>query len=1047
MIKFFAGHKTAANILMFALIAMGLAVLPTLKMETFPEVKSYEVQVSVAYPGAAPSDVEEGICIPLERATDGISFLDEKRCEAKDNVGLMTLKMVEAGDMPQFIEDVKSAVDGIDNFPADIEEPVTKELGRTDPVVSIAISGDLPRPALKELAEDMRRRAQRVPGIPLVEVQGFSDRQLRVEVSMSTMEQYGLSVLDIADRIKRQGVDLPAGIIEAEAQEVQLRFTDLRRTVDELGNLVVVGGAEGSEVLLKDIAKITDTFEKDENKIVFNGKPAAILQISKNKTDDSLEVLSEVKAFVAAERMRLPAAVNIELTGDRASVVQERLDLLSSNGMQGIVLVALALFLFFSFRYTFWVAMGLPVSFLASFAVMSALGQSINMISMVALLVAIGILMDDAIVIAENIAAERQKGKKPLQAVIDGTSKVARGVLSSFATTILIFSSLLMMKGDLGQVMKVLPMVLISVLTISLFEAFLILPNHLMHALEHDKAGKKLAFQQKFEAIFEGWRQKMYGLAKKVVARRYAFVGGVVAFFIFSISLLAGGVLKFQAFPDLDGDIVQARILMAPGSTLDQLEEVVQRTLTKLEASNQLLSEKEDGELVQNVRVIYSQHVDAFETGPHLATVSVDLLSAETRNGTIADLTNEWRARVGKLPGVLSIQYRQPQIGPAGRAIHIRLQGDDMDELAMASNELKAWLHGYDGVVDILDDLRAGRPILQMKLKEGAYALGIDAQTIAGQVRAGYQGTIAKEIQRGDENYEIRVSLDEKSRGSLGEFDRLSILHPATGNAIPLASIATVEEERSYSRIHRVNNIRTVSVFADVVVAKINAGDVLADVGEKLMPKLALKYPGVTLALEGEAKNSKVTNQSMARGFMLGLFGVFLLLSLQFKSYLEPIVVMVAIPLAFIGVIWGHLIMGISLTMPSMVGAVSLAGIVVNDSILLVEFTKARAREGMNLHDAAAMASRDRFRAIFLTSLTTVSGMFPLLLETSMQAQILIPIAVSIAFGISMSTILVLLFLPALFSIFEDFGFTEPHDALDDESDAAEHNKPEPATA
>jgi len=1024
MIRFFAGHKTAANILLLALLAIGLSAIPTLKLETFPEVKKYEVQVTVAYPGAAPSDVEEGICIPLERATDGISFLDEKRCEAKDNFGVMTLKMLEVGTMVQFIEDVKSAIDGIDNFPTEIEEPVVKELGRIDPVVDIAISGDLPRPALKELAEDLRRRAQREPGIPLAEVRGFSDRQLRVEIPMQMLEQYGLSILDIADRIKRQGVDLPAGIIEADTQEIQLRFTDLRRTVDDLGRLVIVSSAGGGEVLLRDIATITDTFEKEEDKITFNGKPAAVLAISKNKSDDSLKVLAAVEAFVAQEHKRLPEAITLALTSDRASIVQERLDLLSSNGMMGIMLVALALFLFFSLRYTFWVAMGLPVSFLASFALISALGMSINMISMVALLVAIGILMDDAIVIAENIASERHKGKAPLDAVVDGTKKVTRGVLSSFATTVLIFSSLLMMKGDLGQIMRVLPIVLISVLTVSLIEAFLILPRHLLHALEHGDDEKKFYFQKKFDAFFERVRQKMYRLAVQVVVRRYAFVGGIIALFIVSVSMLVGGVLKFQAFPDLDGDIVEARVLMVPGTSLDHLEGIVQQTLDALEQSNKLLSEKEDGELVKNVRVTYSQHVDAFETGPHLATIVVDLLSAETRSGTIADLTNDWRARVGKLPGVLSVQYRQPQVGPAGRAIHIRLQGDDMDELALASNDLKAWLHGYDGVVDILDDLRSGRPILQMRLKEGAYALGIDAQTIAGQVRAGYQGIIAKEIQSGDETFEIRVSLDKQSRSNLDAFDRFSVLHPKTGAAIPLDSIALVEEDRSYSRIHRVNNIRTVSVFADVDSERINAGDVLKDVGKKLLPEFKVKYPGVSIALEGEAKNSAVTMGSLQRGFMLGLFGVFLLLSFQFRSYLEPIVVMVAIPLAFIGVIWGHLIMGINLTMPSMVGAVSLAGIVVNDSILLVEFTKARVREGMALHDAAAAASRDRFRAIFLTSFTTVAGMLPLLLETSMQAQVLIPIVVSISFGISMSTVLVLFFLPALYSIFEDFGFT-----------------------
>jgi len=805
----------------------------------------------------------------------------------------------------------------------------------------------------------------------------------------------------------------------------------LRRTVEELGALVIVSSAGGGEVLLRDVATITDTFEKEEDKVTFNGRPAAVLAISKNKSDDSLNVLAAVKAFAAIERERLPAAVTLTLTGDRASIVQERLDLLSSNGMVGIVLVALALFLFFSLRYTFWVAMGLPVSFLASFALISVLGMSINMISMVALLVAIGILMDDAIVIAENIASERNKGKGPIDAVVGGTKKVTVGVLSSFATTVLIFSSLLMMKGDLGQIMRVLPIVLISVLTVSLLEAFLILPRHLLHALEHGDDEKKFNFQTKFDDWFERLRKKMYRLAKSVVARRYAFVGGIMALFMVSVSMLVGGVLKFQAFPDLDGDIVEARILMVPGTSLEHMEGVVQQTLEALKQSNRLLSEQEDGELVRNIRVSYSQHVDAFETGPHLATIVVDLLSAEVRNGTIAELTNDWRARVGKLPGVLSIQYRQPQIGPAGRAIHIRLQGDNLDQLALASNDLKAWLHGYDGVVDILDDLRAGRPILEMRLKEGAYALGIDAQTIAGQVRASYQGIIAKEIQRGDETFEIRVSLDKASRSNLGEFDRFSILHPQTGAAIPLASIALIDDKRSFSRIHRVNNIRTVSVFADVDSERINAADVLKDINKKLLPVFANKYPGVTIALEGEAKNSAVTMGSLRRGFMLGLFGVFLLLSFQFRSYLEPLVVMVAIPLAFIGVIWGHLIMGINLTMPSMVGAVSLAGIVVNDSILLVAFTKARVAEGMSLHDAAAVASRDRFRAIFLTSFTTVAGMLPLLLETSMQAQVLIPIVVSIAFGISMSTVLVLFFLPALYSIFEDFGFTanDEHEA------------------
>ncbi|PCI64674.1 MAG: acriflavin resistance protein [Kordiimonadales bacterium] len=744
-------------------------------------------------------------------------------------------------------------------------------------------------------------------------------------------------------------------------------------------------------------------------------------------------MLAAVKAFVERERQRLPAAISLDLTGDRASIVQERLDLLSGNGMQGIVMVSIALFMFFSVRYSFWVAAGLPISFLASFAVMSVMGMSINMISMVALLVAIGILMDDAIVIAENIAAEHYKGKSPLDAVVSGTKKVAGGVLASYATTVLIFTSLLSLKGDLGQILKVLPMVLIAVLTVSLFEAFFILPRHLLHSLEHAADKEKYEIQKRFDIWFEKQRLKMWKVVIKVVEYRYAFVGGILALFMVSISLLAGGVVKFRSFPNLDGDYVQARILMTPGSTLAQLEGVVAKTLEGLQETNEELSKLEEGELVRNVRVTYGYHIDAFESGPHLATISVDLLSADGRANTIIDITNAWRPKVGQLPGVLSIQYRRPQVGPGGRAIHIRLQGDDMDQLALASNDLKDWLYGYDGVVDILDDLRPGKPIMEMRLREGALALGLDAQTIASQVRANYQGIVAREIQNGDEAYEILVSLDKKSRSSLADFDRLTILHPQTGKPIPLSSVATLKQVRAYSRVHRVNSIRTVSVFADVDVDRINAGEVLNDVKANLLPQLAERYPGVTLALEGEAKNSDVTLASLQRSFMLGLLGVFMILCLQFKSYLEPVIVMVAIPLAFIGVIWGHLIMGLNLTMPSMVGAVSLAGIVVNDSILLVEFTKNKVREGMQLKDATAAASRDRFRAIFLTSFTTVAGVSPLLFETSMQAQILIPIVVSIAFGISMSTILVLFFLPALYSIFDDFGWTAKLDEDDDE--------------
>jgi len=1024
MIRYFASHQTAANILMFVILLAGMLVLPTLTKETFPEVDTNKVQVSVPYPGASTSEVEEGICNRLEDATDGISFLDEQRCEARDNIGVLILDMQEEGKLNQFLDDVKAAVDGISDFPDNIEEPIVEELGRTKPVVSIAINADLAQAELKALAEYYRDRLLAISEIPMVTVSGFSTHQLSVLIKPESLRQYELSVDDIASRIRNQSLDMPAGIMETDQRSYQIRVTNERRTVNELADLIILDNVNGAQLRLGEIARIVDDFTDLEVRTELNGKPAATLKISKNQKDDTLTIFNAVKQFVEAENSRLPEGTRLVITQDTASIVQDRLSLLLTNGWQGLLLATIALFLFFSWRYTFWVALGLPLSFIGGLVLMSVFAISINMISMVALLMAIGILMDDAIVISESIENEYRKGKSPLEAAIDGIHKVARGVFSSFATSSILFGSLLFLKGDMGQIMGVLPIVLLSVLVISLIEAFLILPHHLKHSLElHDE--KNLPdWRKHFNDAFEKLRNKVGVLGDLSIRYRYVVVGSTLALFIVCISLIPAGVIKFKSFPDLEGNILEARIIMPQGTPFSRTEEVVNLLLDSLKKSQAQLPPEENAKLVRNTQVSYSVNADAGEEGAHLATISLDLLDAETRINSLNELRRLWLKNTPVIADAISIQYKEPAFGPAGQAISIRLQGEDLNQLSQASWELQNWLNAYPGVSNIMDDLRPGKPQFKVNLYPGALNSGLDAQLLSQQLRAAYQGIKVSDVYQGREAYEINVKLDIDPKKSLTQFENLTLLS-RQGVAIPLAAIAEIKENREFSRIVRIDHQRTITISGDIDSNVANTNEVISDTRKRFLPELQKKYSGLVFSLEGEVKNSSETNASVMGGFIAGIVGVFLLLSLTFRNYREPIVVLMNIPLALIGVILGHIIMGLDLTLPSMIGFVSLAGIVVNDSILLVEYVKFRSREGMSLHEAASQAVRDRFRAIFLTSITTVAGMFPLLLETSLQAQVLVPLVASVVFGMFTATFLTLMVLPASYSIMEDFGFVE----------------------
>ncbi len=1025
MIDFFVRHPTAGNLLMLFLALLGLSTLPGLQRETFPDFAAQELQIQVIYPGASAEDVEEGICQRLEDAVDSINDVEEMRCVAREGIATAVVEMVEGGDLPRFMDDVKTEVEAIDNFPEQIEIPIIKELGRTDNVVAVAVTGPMATRDLKAYAEQIKEQMQRIPEVSQVQINGFSDHQLRIEVSAAALREHGLSLSDVANAVARQGIDLPAGSLETPERDLLVRFTDLRRNPQELAELIVVSGDSGAEIRLGEIARISDRFELDEEKTLFNGQRAALLQVIKTKQQDTLVVKDAVSRFLDELRSRAPQGVEFTLTQDRSSIVRDRISLLLKNGGQGLVLVFLVMWLFFQGRFAFWVAMGLPVSFLGALFLMNLLGLTVNMITMVALLIAIGLLMDDAIVIAENIATHLRRGKDAYRAAIDGTKQVAPGVIASFLTTISVFGPLAFLSGNMGKVLQFIPMVLILVLAVSLIEAFMILPHHLAHSLKHHEQDSS-RFRQRFDARLMHFRDQGLGrIVDAAVHQRYWFVGGIIALFLLSIGMLAGGKLKFQAFPDIEGDIIEARVLLPQGTPLWRTEAVVERITRGLQQVDEQFTplQKDDQHLVKNVQVRFNTNLDANENGPHVATVTADLVTAEERVGELDDIINRWREVVGEMPDLLALNFKEPVIGPGGVPVEIRLFGGELGQLKQASLELQDWLARYRGVFDLSDDLRPGKPELRLRLREGALALGVDASTVASQLRAAFYGSTANEIQVGVESYEIDVRLMRADRASITDLESFRILTPA-GDQVPLSALVTIREDRGFSRIQRVDGVRTVTVSGELDTRLNNAREIVNHTQQEFLPKLFEKYPGVSAGIEGQSKDTAKTGSSMLRSFGIGLVGIFVLLSFQFRSYAEPLVVMVVIPLALIGVIWGHLLMGLPLTMPSVIGFTSLAGIVVNDSILLVEFLKLRVREGHSTVEAAKLASRERFRAVMLTSVTTIAGLTPLLLEKSMQAQILVPLATSIIFGLLTTTLLVLLVVPALFSILSDFGMT-----------------------
>lgn len=1023
MIRWFATHPTASNLLLVLILAMGAFAAPRLIRETFPEYLPPEVSITMKYRGATAADVEEAVCQRLGTALQRVDDMKEFSCTARDNQASAVASMDTRGNMGRFLDDIRTEIEALTNLPVQAERPIIRELYRTSLVAAVAVSGPMSFTDLETYASTLEARLFRIDGVADVVPRGVSQRQWQVEVSRDLLRKYGLGVTDVANTIGLQNIDSPLGTLETEDQDIQLRFTDQRRSPSALLALSILGGPAGAELTLGDVATITEAYEPSEDQITFNGERSIILEVYKSRHKDALRVFEDLQALVAEERIRSDHTLALNVTQDMTSIVRERLRMLMINGIMGLGLVGLLLSLFFRPRLALWPLFGLPAAFAGAFVMMALTGLSLNMITLVALLMAIGLVMDDSVVITDNVVAEAASGKSALDAAVDGTRSILPGVLSSFLTTVSVFVPLAFLAGEMGSVLEVLPVVLVVALAASLIQALWILPHHLKFGLSHDDAGKTSRFRRAFNRRFEIVKERVGIIADAAIRARYGILAGMLLFLLISAGVMAGGYIKMEAMPEIDGDVLEARILMPQGTPLVRTDAVARRVAHAMTQLNtDLAPTQPNGKpLVESIQVRHSHNVSANETGAHTATVIVDLLSAEQRTINLNELTNRWYKAIGTIPGALGLNIQQPGFGPAGIPIEIRLQGEDLDTLKQAANELTAQIAAYSGVFNVLDDLRPGKPQRIVRLAEGALPLGITAQEVASQIQTGLLGRIVDTIQIGDQHIEILVRATEDERTTLDFLDR-SIIIGAGGESIPLSEVATMEAQQGWAQVTRIDGRRTVTITADVDARVANADAIVSDLSDGYFPQLQQRYPQIGLSIEGQTARSRETGQSIARGLLLGLLGIFLILSLQFRSYLEPVIVMLSIPVAFMGAVWGHIIMGYNLSMPSLIGAASLAGIVVNNAILLVQFINQYRAQGMSAVKAAGQASRARFRAIFITTSTTVAGMLPLLAETSTQAMAVIPLVISIVFGLIVSTILILLVLPALYAILEDLG-------------------------
>lgn len=1024
-------NPVLANIMMLMILVAGYLSAQMMSRETFPRFSLDVIVINVAYPGADPEEIEEGICLRLEEALDGVEGVKEMYSEASEGIGTVTLELRENANLMQVKDEVKTLVDGINNFPEKAERPIVQEVKFRGEVMAVMLWGKLPERQLKEIARRLKDEIISIPGVTQASISGIRDYQISIEISEEKLRKYNLTFKDISAAVARNGLNVPAGTIRTGDEEFRIRVLGRRYQAKEYKNIPVITRADGTIITLGQIANIRDTFDEDARIYsYFNGYPAVSINIYKTEDEDALKIAGLVNQFIEKKQQTLPKNLHITKFRDVSRLIQSRLDMLISNGQLGLILVFLSLWLFLDMRLSFWVTMGIPISLAGAMIILAVCNCSINMLSLFGLIMVLGLIVDDAIVVGESVYEYRYgQNYPPLKAAVAGTSEVALPVIAAVLTTVVAFVPLFLIPGVMGKFIMEIPIPVVAALSVSLLECLFILPVHLRHLPV--KTGKLLPgvlgwpgrFKQKIANGMDYFINNLYGpFVDLALHWRYvALCIAVIVLFIVG-GLVKGGVIKFKFMEKTDNDFMVAKVEMAPGTPLTEVQAAAKQVMNGWnKVASKYSSRIPQGEnLTVGVYSLVGGTIQFGESGggSSFFEVNIELLPSEKRNIFYRELLDEWKQSVGVIPGAEATNFQSRGGGPGGLPVEIELRGDSIDELLQASDMILEKLRTYEGVFDEQTDYRAGKREFIIKIKPQAYHLGLSLDTIAEQIQSGFYGSEALSIQRERDDIKVKVRYPEKSgRDSIEYFKKMRIV-TSNGARVPLRTVATISLREGQSSIKRIARNRKVLVQADVS-DNVNATEIMRDLLDNFMPQVLEKYD-VTYSTRGHQQETRESLGSLFVWFPVAMFGIYLIIASMFRSYIQPVVIMTTIPFGLIGGVIGHLLFGKILSIMSLFGMVALAGIVVNDAIVLIEGVNLRLENGMPFFEALVEGGKRRFRAIMLTTLTTFSGLMPLILERSMQAQFLIPMAISIAFGVLFATILTLVFIPCLLAILND---------------------------
>ncbi len=1014
-IAWMAGNSVAANLLMLVLLIGGLVMGPRIKKEVFPEFQTDSVTVTVAYPGAGPEEVEKGIILAIEEAVQGLDGVDEVTADAREGFGSVTVEMIEGEDLQRLAQEIQREVDRITSFPEDIEEPQIAVSYHKREVITLVLYGDQNEWVLRQTAEEIRDRLIQDPRITQVELGAVRPFEISIEVPQEKLRAYNLTLEQIAQRVRQASVELPGGGLKTTSGEILVRMKERRDYGQEFSLIPIITTNDGTQVLLEDIAGIKDDFEDNDSSATYNNKPAVMIRVYRVGDQTPVTVGDAAMKHVTELNQSLPPGLAIAPLKDRSQIYRQRLNMLIRNGYLGLGLVFLFLAIFLEARLAFWVSLGIPISFLGSLLFLPSMDISINMISLFAFIVTLGIVVDDAIVVGENVYYYHQNGAPMLKAAIQGARDIAAPVMFSVLSNMVAFMPLFFVPGFMGKIFKQIPAVVITVFFISLVESLLILPAHLGHHKQHSRI-RVLEWlhrrQQRFSRWFIRSVNHKYGPFLDLTLKyRYATISIGIAVLLITLAFAFSGRMGMILFPKVEADYAFAKATLPYGSAVEKTKAVQDR----LVVAARTVAEKNGGE--ELVKGIYARIGGS--SGSHVVEVRIYLTDPDSRPLNTGVVTSKWREQVGAVPGLESLIFRSDSGGPGhGAGLTVELSHRNLKVLESAGSELANALGFFPNAKDIDDGFAPGKQQVDFQVTPEGRSVGLRAEEVARQVRHSFYGAEALRQQRGRNEVKIMVRLPKEERISEYDLEEL-ILRTGSGKEIPLRQAVSAERGRAYTNIERRAGRRTVRVTADIVPHdKTNL--VIQSLKDDTLPKLITKYPGLTYTFEGKQAETRESVRSLFQGLAMAMLVIYVLLAIPFKSYIQPAIILFCIPFGIVGAVIGHIIMGYSLSVMSMFGVVALSGVVVNDSLVLIDFANKRRKAGMNAHDAIHASGIHRFRPILLTTLTTFGGLAPMIFETSRQARFLIPMALSLGFGVVFATLITLVLVPSLYLVVED---------------------------